>query len=72
MIISEENDPTLVTSIPCNTVLKTSSQVTEAKRLLKALDLFPHHDTIKSWDTYKMIDIIINADRKSFILDVGC
>jgi hypothetical protein len=70
--ISEENDLRDVTSIPCNTVLKTSSQVTEAKRHLKALDLFPHHDTIKSWDTYKMIDIIIKADRKSFILDVGC
>ena len=72
LTISEENDLKDVTSIPCNTVLKTSSQVTEAKRHLKALDLFPHHDTIKSWDTYKMIDIIIKADRKSFILDVGC
>ena len=72
LTISEENDFKHVTSIPGNTVLKTSSQVTEAKRHLKALDLFPHHDTIKSWDTYKMIDIIIKADRKSFILDVGC
>ena len=69
LTISEKNDLTHVT---CNAVLKTSSQVTEAKLHLKALDLFPHHDTIKSWDTYKMIDIIIKADRKSFILDVGC
>lgn len=72
LTISKENDPTHVASIPCNTVLKTTSQVKEAKRYLKALGLFPHHDTIKSWDTYKMIDIIIKADRKSFILDVGC
>ncbi|MGB8449800.1 MAG: hypothetical protein WCE25_08795 [Nitrososphaeraceae archaeon] len=51
MTISEKNDLTHATSIPCNTVLKISSQVTEAKRQLKALDHFPHHDTIKSWDT---------------------
>ena len=71
LTISEENDLTHVTSIPFNTVLRTSSQVTDAKGHLKALDLFPHHDTIKSWDTYKMIDIIVKADRKSFILDVS-
>ncbi|MGB0004868.1 MAG: hypothetical protein WBP74_09450 [Nitrososphaeraceae archaeon] len=51
MTISEKNDLTHATSIPCNTVLKISSQVTEAKRQLKALDHFPHHDTIKSGDT---------------------
>ena len=71
MTISDENHPTTVGNMLCNSVLKTTSQVTDAKRHLKALDLFPHNDTIKSWDTYKMIDIIIKADRKSFILDVG-
>jgi len=72
MTISDENHPTTVGNMLCNSVLKTTSQVKDAKRYLKALDLFPHHDTIKCWDTYKMIDIIIKADRKSFILDVGC
>jgi SAM-dependent methyltransferase len=72
MTISGENDLTRVTSLSHNSVLKTSSQVTEAKKHLKALNLFFHHDPSKSWDTYKMIEIIIKADRSSFILDVGC
>ena len=46
--------------------------MTEAKTRLKALNLFLPHDTIKAWDTYKIIEIINNADRESFILDVGC
>ena len=72
MTISDENHLTPVGNMPCNSVLKTTSQVTEAKTRLKALNLFPHHDTIKAWDTYKIIEIIKNADRESFILDVGC
>jgi SAM-dependent methyltransferase len=72
MTISGGNHPTRVRTMCCNSVLKTSSQVNEAKRHLKALNLFLHHDRIKSWDTYKMIDIINTADRESFILDVGC
>lgn len=55
-----------------NSVLKTSSEVDEAINRLRSLDLFPHHDRVKSWDTHKMIDIINGADRNSFILDVGC
>ncbi len=72
MTISDENHINPVRTMCCNSVLKTSSQVTEAKRHLKALNLFPPHDTIKAWDTYKIIEIINNADRESFILDVGC
>ena len=72
MTISEENDLKRITTIPSNSVLKTSSQVTEAKRQLKALNLFLPYDTIKSWDTYNMIEILSNADRESLILDVGC
>ena len=55
-----------------NSVLKVSSEVTEAKKNLKALNLFPHHDPYKSWDTYKMIEIIKEADKNSCILDIGC
>lgn len=69
---SEDNDIRHVTTLSRNSVLKTSSQVTEAKKHLKALNLFLHHDQSKSWDTYKMIEIIGKADRNSFILDVGC
>jgi hypothetical protein len=45
-----------------NTVLKTSSEVDDAINHLRSLDLFPHHDRVKSWDTHKMIDIINGAD----------
>jgi hypothetical protein len=55
-----------------NSVLRTVSEVDEAINHLLSLDLFPHHDRVKSWDTHKMIDIINGADRNSFILDVGC
>jgi SAM-dependent methyltransferase len=72
MPISRDNDLTRVATHSRNSVLKTSSQVTEAKKHLKALNLFLHHDPSKSWDTYKMIEIISKAYRSSFILDVGC
>ena len=72
MTISDENHLTPQGNMLCNSVLKTTSQVTEAKLRLKGLKLFLPHDTIKAWDTYKIIEIINNADRESFILDVGC
>jgi SAM-dependent methyltransferase len=72
MTISDENHLTPLGNKLCNSVLKTTSQVTEAKIRLKGLKLFLPHDTIKAWDTYKIIEIINNADRESFILDVGC
>jgi SAM-dependent methyltransferase len=43
-----------------------------AKKQLKKIGLFPHHGSEKSWDTFKMIEIISAADRNSYILDVGC
>ena len=43
----------------------------EAERGLQELRLFKHHWPIKSWDTYKMIQIISDANRESF-MDVGC
>ncbi|MGB7935703.1 MAG: methyltransferase domain-containing protein [Nitrososphaeraceae archaeon] len=55
-----------------NSVLKNSSEVNYAIDHLHALGLFPHPDKVKSWDTYKMVEIISKADRISFILDVGC
>ena len=55
-----------------NSVLKNSSEVNCAIDHLHALGLFPHPDKVKSWDTYKMVEIISKADRISFILDVGC
>jgi SAM-dependent methyltransferase len=55
-----------------NSVLKTSLEVTEAKKRLKEMKLFPHHGTEKSWDTSKMIEIINIADRNAPILDFGC
>jgi hypothetical protein len=72
MTISDENHLTPVGNMLCNSVLKKTSQVTEAKTRLKALNLFLPHDSVKAWDTYKIIEIINNADRESFILDVGC
>jgi len=72
MTLPGDNDLTRRTALSRNSVLKTSSQVTEAKKHLEALNLFVHHDQSKSWDTYKMIEIISKADRNSFILDVGC
>jgi SAM-dependent methyltransferase len=55
-----------------NSVLKNSREVNIAKKQLKKMGLFPHHGSEKSWDTFKMIEIISAADRNSFILDVGC
>jgi hypothetical protein len=43
-------------------VLKTSSEVDDAINHLRSLDLFEHHDRVKSWDTHKMIGIINGAD----------
>jgi SAM-dependent methyltransferase len=72
LTISEEKDLTRLTALSCNSVLKTYSEVIEAKKRLKELKLFLHHDPIKSWDTYRMIEIINKAHRDSFVLDVGC
>jgi SAM-dependent methyltransferase len=55
-----------------NSVLKNIFEVKEAKRGLQELGLFHHHQSIKSWDTYKMIKIISDAKSESFVLDVGC
>src|SRR5206468_3990846 len=55
-----------------NSVLKNLSEVNYAIDRLDALGVFAHPDKVKSWDTYKMVDIINKADRSSFILDVGC
>ena len=55
-----------------NSVLKNLSEVNYAIERLNALGVFPHPDKVKSWDTYKMVDMISKADRSSFILDVGC
>ena len=55
-----------------NSVLKTISEVIEAEQGLQTLKLFRHHSRIKSWDTYKMIKMINDANRDSFVLDVGC
>ena len=63
---------TNITTISYNSVLRTYSEVAVAKKGLRALNLFLHHDPTKSWDTYKMIDMISKADRNSFVLDVGC
>jgi 2-polyprenyl-3-methyl-5-hydroxy-6-metoxy-1,4-benzoquinol methylase len=55
-----------------NSVLKNTSQIDEAVKYLLSLNLFPHHDRVKSWDVSKMVDIINKADRTASILDVGC
>ena len=55
-----------------NSVLKTSLEIDLAKKRLKELNLFPHHGSEKSWDTFKVIEFIKAADKNSFILDVGC
>jgi hypothetical protein len=72
LTISKEKDLTRLTALSNNSVLKTYSEVIEAKKKLKDLKLFLHHDPIKSWDTYRMIEIINKARRDSFVLDVGC
>jgi SAM-dependent methyltransferase len=55
-----------------NSVLKDSLEVNTAKEQLKKMGLFSHHGSEKSWDTFKMIEIINAADRNSYVLDVGC
>jgi len=56
-----------------NCVLKSFSQVEEAIKKLKNLGLSLHPDTIKSWDTWKIINFINeNAEKNANILDVGC
>jgi SAM-dependent methyltransferase len=55
-----------------NTVLQHSSEVLQAIESLRSLGLFSHRDRVKSWDTWKMINIINQADRSSSILDIGC
>ena len=55
-----------------NSVLKNSEEVYQAIECLHSLGLFSHHNKEKSWDTFKMVNIISQANRSSFILDVGC
>ncbi len=55
-----------------NSILKNRSEVYDAINYLKSLNLFPHPDKLKSWDTSKMIHILNKADRQSYVLDVGC
>ena len=55
-----------------NSVLKNSSEVNYAIDQLRSLGLLAHPDKVKTWDTYKMVKIINEGDRSSFILDVGC
>ena len=61
-----------ITSLTYNSVLKNLSEVNYAINNLHSLGLFAHPDKVKSWDTYKMVKIISEGDRSSFILDVGC
>ena len=65
-------NPTVNLDLPYNSVLKNTSEVIDAKLGLQELRLFKHHCAIKSWDPYKMIKIISDAKRESFVLDVGC
>ena len=61
-----------ITSMTYNSVLKNLSEVNYAINNLHSLGLFAHPDKVKSWDTDKMVKIISEGDRSSFILDVGC
>ncbi len=65
-----ENSP--LSNMVYNSVLKNKFEVKDAEQGLRNLKLFRHHWPCKSWDTYKMIKIISNFDRESFVLDVGC
>ena len=47
-----------------NSVLKNLSEVNYAINNLHSLGLFAHPDKVKSWDTYKMIKIISEGDRR--------
>jgi len=56
-----------------NCVLKSFSQVEDSIKNLETLNLPPHPDTPKSWDTWKIINFINkNAMKNTKILDVGC
>lgn len=55
-----------------NSVLKNKYEVIEAEQGLQKLRLFRHHWSYKSWDTYKMMKIISEADKECYVLDVGC
>src|SRR5215204_4311167 len=55
-----------------NSVLKNSYEVNFAIDRLDSLGLFPHPDRVKSWDTYRIVNLVSKADRISSILDVGC
>ena len=45
----------------------------QAIKNLESLKLPPHPDTVKSWDTWKIIDFVVKQKKKdSKILDVGC
>ena len=53
-------------------MLKYYSDAEYGSQCLRDINLFPHYNPYKSWDTYKMIKIIRNSDRNSYVLDVGC
>lgn len=55
-----------------NSVLRNSREVNTAIAQLKKKGLFPHHGSEKSWDTFKMIEIISKANSDAYVLDVGC
>jgi len=56
-----------------NCVLKSWDDVVEAKKNLNLLGLPPHPDTIKSWDTWKIINFTKKfGNKESHLLDVGC
>ena len=56
-----------------NEVLKSWNDVNNAVKNLDSLNLPPHPHTIKSWDTWKIINFINQNGRKDAnVLDVGC
>ncbi len=56
-----------------NCVLKSFGQVEDSIKNLETLNLPPHPDPPKSWDTWKIINFINkSATKNAKILDVGC
>ena len=55
-----------------NSVLQDYDQVDQAVEGLCSLGLFPHPNRVKSWDTFKMTNIVNQGDRTSHVLDIGC
>jgi len=56
-----------------NCVLKSFGQVEDSIKNLETLNLPPHPDPPKSWDTWKIINFINKSAMKNAkILDVGC